>query len=150
MYYAVYSFEGVHLLDKSSPCIPSSLFPLILAVLRTLMPKNSQTLVDKLEGLEMTLCLMQCREIWRLSSANEAGLYKYSSVCPTIDRLGPVTSLYSELTTQIMNPFKHFEGFLGRGIGRSQDPCLHRTAQHKKSRVYIHASTGFRTQYPGV
>jgi len=32
-----------------------------------------------------------------------------------------------------MNPFRHLVGLLGRGIGPSQGPYLHRTAQHRKT-----------------
>jgi len=40
-------------------------------------------------------------------------------------------------------------GLLGQGIGPSQGLCLHRTAaQHRKTRTYIHASSGIRIHDP--
>jgi hypothetical protein len=46
--------------------------------------------------------------------------------------------------------FGHLVGLLGRGIGPSQGHYLHRTAQHRKMRTHIHASSGIRTRYPSV
>jgi uncharacterized BrkB/YihY/UPF0761 family membrane protein len=37
---------------------------------------------------------------------------------------------------------------LGWGIGLTQDLYLHRTTQHRKTRTYIHASSGIRNHNP--
>jgi len=41
-------------------------------------------------------------------------------------------------------------GLLGRGIRPSQDLCLHKTAQYRKSLTYAHASSGIRTHDPSA
>jgi hypothetical protein len=41
-------------------------------------------------------------------------------------------------------------GLLGRGIGQSYGLYLHRTAQHRKPRIHIHASRGIETHNPRV
>jgi hypothetical protein len=41
-------------------------------------------------------------------------------------------------------------GLLGRGISPSQGHYLHRTAQHRKLRTYIHASSGIRNHDASV
>jgi len=44
-----------------------------------------------------------------------------------------------------MDPLDILVGLLGWGIGPSQGLNLHTTAQHRKTRIYIHASSGIRT-----
>jgi len=46
--------------------------------------------------------------------------------------------------------FGHSVGLLGRGISPSQGHYLHRTAQQRKTRTHIHASSGIRTHDPSV
>jgi hypothetical protein len=46
------------------------------------------------------------------------------------------------------NLFRHLVGLLGRGIGPTQGPYLHRTTQHRKTWTYIHASSGIQTHDP--
>jgi hypothetical protein len=41
-------------------------------------------------------------------------------------------------------------GLLWWGIGPSQGLCLHRTAQHQKTRAYTHAMSGIRSHDPTV
>jgi hypothetical protein len=41
-------------------------------------------------------------------------------------------------------------GLLGRGISPTQGLYLHRTAQHRKTRTHIHASSGIRARDPSV
>jgi hypothetical protein len=44
--------------------------------------------------------------------------------------------------------FKHMVGLLGRVISPSQGLYLHRTTQHRKTRINIHALSGIRTHDP--
>jgi hypothetical protein len=59
----------------------------------------------------------------------------------------PIQKLTSEIYESV---FGHLVGLFGRGINPSQGHYLHRTAQHRKTRTHIHASSGFRTQDPSV
>jgi hypothetical protein len=52
----------------------------------------------------------------------------------------------SELASETINPFRYFGTLLGWGIGPSQGLYLYRGAQHRKTRTYIHASSGTRTR----
>jgi len=57
----------------------------------------------------------------------------------------------SELTSETLNPCRYlWLGFFGDGIDPSQNLYLHRTAQERKSRTYIHASNGIRNDDPSV
>jgi hypothetical protein len=47
-------------------------------------------------------------------------------------------------TSEIINLFEHFLGFLGWEIIQLQDIYLHRTAHHRKIRTYNFASRGFK------
>jgi hypothetical protein len=46
--------------------------------------------------------------------------------------------------------FRHMVGLLGRVMNPSQGLYLHRTAQHRKTRVNKHALSGIRTHDPSV
>jgi len=63
----------------------------------------------------------------------------------TFHRLDPVVFSDPELTSETMNPFRHFGRTPWMGIGPSYEVCLHSTAQHKKTRKYVHVSSGIRT-----
>jgi len=66
----------------------------------------------------------------------------------TLHGLGPLASFDSELTSESMNPFRHLVGLLWWGISPSQGLYPHRTAQHKKTKTYINASSRIRTCDP--
>jgi hypothetical protein len=51
-------------------------------------------------------------------------------------------------TSEIMNPFRHLVGLHRRGISPTQGPYVHKTAQQRKKRVFIHALSKIRTQGP--
>jgi len=59
----------------------------------------------------------------------------------------PIQNLTSETYD---STFGHFVGLLRRGISPSQGLYLHRTAQHRKTRTYIHASSCILTHDPSV
>jgi transketolase N-terminal domain/subunit len=65
----------------------------------------------------------------------------------TFHGLGPLACSKTELTSETMNIST---GLLGLGIGPLQGICLHRTAQHKKTRTYSHVSSGIQTQDPSI
>jgi hypothetical protein len=54
------------------------------------------------------------------------------------------------ITPEVMNQFKHLTGLLGRLISSSQDLCLHRAAQHRKTRTHMHSLSGIRTRDPST
>jgi hypothetical protein len=60
---------------------------------------------------------------------------------------GLLESSNSELSSKLL---KHLAGILRRGIGPSQGLYLHRTAQHRRRRTHIHASSGIRTHDPSA
>jgi hypothetical protein len=44
--------------------------------------------------------------------------------------------------------FRHMVGLLGRVISPSQGLCIHRTTQHRNTRINIHALSGIQTHDP--
>jgi hypothetical protein len=56
-------------------------------------------------------------------------------------RLGPVAYSNSELTSETMNPIRHFVGLLEWEISPSQGLYIHRTMQHKNPTNDIHTSS---------
>jgi hypothetical protein len=63
-------------------------------------------------------------------------------------RIWPCDLFQFRITSEIINLFRHLAGLLGRRINPTQGLCLHRTAQHRKTRTNIHAFTGTPTRDP--
>jgi hypothetical protein len=69
----------------------------------------------------------------------------------TFHGLGHVSCSESELTSKITNRFTHSLRTLWTVDRSNARPlCLHRTAQHRKTPTYIHASSGIRTHDPSL
>jgi hypothetical protein len=64
--------------------------------------------------------------------------------------LGSLAFSDSELNFWNLSVFGHLVGLFGRGISLLQVHYLHRTAQYKKTRTYIHGASGIRTHDPSV
>jgi hypothetical protein len=56
----------------------------------------------------------------------------------------------SELTSKIMNPFRHSGGTALMGVGPSQDLNLQRRVQHTETWAYVDSLSGIRTHDPSV
>jgi hypothetical protein len=56
----------------------------------------------------------------------------------------------SELISETYESVGQLVGLFGRMIGPMQGLYLHRTTQHRKTRTYIHASSGIRSHDPSV
>jgi hypothetical protein len=63
-------------------------------------------------------------------------------------RLGPLACSISQLILKLL-VFRYMAHLLGRGTDSSHDQ-LHRTTQHRKTRIHTHASTGIRARNPSV
>jgi hypothetical protein len=57
---------------------------------------------------------------------------------------------FQNLFSETYESIGQMVGLLGRVIGSTQGPYLHRTTQHRKTRTHIHVSSGIRTHDPSV
>jgi hypothetical protein len=78
--------------------------------------------------------------MWRITTAKLFADYYHQLL-----RIWPCGLLQFRITSEIMNLFRHLAGLPGRVIGPSQGLFRHRTAQHRKTRINIHALSGIPT-----